>query len=262
MFVRIVTCEYRYGNACVLLKDLCECFGCEGMPLMNGGLFDCIYGKKDLVADGVFSELFLDLLRFGRINSHISLSLTELAISLSHEEVLKEFLCSCEEYAIVFEDDCSFQAHMLKNLQMIVKKILSSRFDFGMIHLWNCNAGNTLKHAEMSRHYFDLLDENGKIAKVFLKKEKRPYNPGAQAYIITRKCAKRLIELNEKIRMPIDNLMGDALYRTREFDLYTFDVENMIVDNPMYENSTQSPSDLYICDDKNITSQIKKYGFR
>ena len=145
MFVRIVTCEYRYCNACVLLEGLCECFGCCGMPLMNGGLFRCIYGKKDLVCDGVFSELFLDLLRFGRINSHISLSLTEVAISISHEKVLKEFLCSSDEYAIVFEDDCSLQAHMLKNLQIIVKKILSNPFEFGIIHLWNCNAGNTLK---------------------------------------------------------------------------------------------------------------------
>lgn len=255
MFVRIVTCEYRYCNACVLLGDLC------GIGL-SGGLFRCIYGKKDLVCDGVFGEEFLDLLRFGRINSHISLSLTELAISISHEKVYREFLCSCEEYAIVFEDDCSLEAHMLKNLQVIVKKIVSNPFEFGIIHLWNCNAGNTLKHAEVSPHYFKLYNNNGKIAKVFLKKEKRPYCPGTQAYIITRKCAKRLLELNEKIRMPIDNLIGDALYRTREFDLYTFDVKNMIVNNPMYENSTQSPSDLYICDDKEITSQIKKYGFR
>ena len=62
--------------------------------------------------------------------------------------------------------------------------------------------------------------------------------------------------------MPIDNLMGDALYRNHEFELLTFDMKDMIIDNPMYENSTQSGSDLFICDDVGITSEMKHHGFR
>ena len=257
MFARIITCKNRYKNACNLKENLAHI-----KEINDIQLFWCIYGKTDFLNDDKLSELFLDLARKRRINSHISLSLTELAISISHEEVLKEFLCSSFEYAIVFEDDCSVKTHMYKNLEIIINNILSNPFEFGIIHLWNCNAGDTLKHAQVSNHQFNLFSENGKSEKIFLKKEKRPYCPGTQAYIITKQCAKRLIELNEKIRMPIDNLMGDALYRTREFNLYTFDVKNIIIDNPMYENSTQSPFDLYICDCKKITSQMKEYGFR
>ena len=151
---------------------------------------------------------------------------------------------------------------MCKNLEIIINRILSNPFEFGLIHLWNCDAGNTLKHAKNTNHHFELINENSEIEGVVLKRECRPYCPGTQAYIITKKCAQRVVDLNEKIRMPIDNLMGDALYRTREFELFTFDMKNMIVDNPMYENSTQSSSDLYICDDEKITFEMKQYGFR
>ena len=167
MFVRIITCESRFSNACLLLKDLKE--GLEG----SVELFMCIYGKIDLAKEGVITDLFLKLM--GRINSHIPLTLTELAISMSHEKVLTEFLCSTHQYAMIFEDDCSLQPHMLMNLQIIVKTILSNPFDFGIIHLWNSDAGNTLKYADVSSHHFELVNENGEITRVPLKKEKRPY---------------------------------------------------------------------------------------
>ena len=145
---------------------------------------------------------------------------------------------------------------------MIIDKILTEPIEFGTIHLWNSDAANTLKNAKTTSHQFELLRENNDVEKTFLKKECRPHCPGTVAYIITRKCAQRVIELNEKIRMPIDNLLGDALYRTREFELLTFDANDMIIENPMYENSMQSPSDLLICDDVNIILEMKKNGFR
>ena len=257
MFARIVTCEQRYENARNLRNTISKIKGIDDIKL-----FPCVFGKTDFWKNGGLSEMFLNLAKARRINTHVSLSMTELAISISHEKVLKEFLLSSNEYAIIFEDDCSMRPHMCTNLEIIVQKIISNPFRFGIIHLWNSNAANTLKHAKTTEHHFDLFKESDETEKVFLKKECRPHCPGTVAYIITRKCAERVIELNEKIRMPIDNLMGDALHRTREFELLTFDTQDMILDNPMYDNSTQSISDLFICNDSKITSEMKHRGFR
>lgn len=257
MFVRIITCNKRRKSACKLCHDLktVEYF-------KEAKLFPCIFAKTYFWEQGKLSDNFLNLGHMGRINTHVSLSMTELAISISHQEVLKEFIKSESNYAIIFEDDCSVCTYMLKNLEILAMHILSGAFEFGTIHLWNSNAANTLKFAKSTTHSFEFLNDKYEKQSINLYQENRPHCPGCVCYIITKKCASRLMELNHKMRMPIDNSIGDALYRTHEFDLYTFLTNNLFVDNPLYENSTQSPYDLFICDDKYIVSEMKKNGIR
>ena len=95
--------------------------------------------------------------------------------------------------------------------------------------------------------------------------ERRPYCPGTQGYIVNRKCAQAILALNVKLRMPIDNLMGCALYRTKQFRLRTLpmvDGQSHVLYNPYFAGSTQSPDDPYVCDDEGVKVQLRGYGVR
>jgi glycosyl transferase family 25 len=138
--------------------------------------------------------------------------------SLSHIKVWETFLRSNFKFALIFEDDVSFDPNKLK---VVIKDLIKNS------QLWD------LVSFEIFHRGFPLTIkklENGNNLVLYLTKVTH-----SGAYMINRKAAKNLLKKALPIKMPIDH------YFTRSWEL---DIKFTGIENPRLVNQTFGESDI------------------
>ncbi|CAG7593061.1 MAG: glycosyltransferase family 25 protein [Candidatus Midichloria sp.] len=147
---------------------------------------------------------------------------------LSHLKTWEEFLKSNYEYALIFEDDVSFEAEHVERVvsELLKKPQLWDICSFELLH-----SGGPKKIAELIDN-FDLVVYKHRVSHT-------------GAYIINRKAALQLLKYSYPIKMPVDHFFT----RNWELGLKFTGVEPRIV--------YQTFGDSYIKDGKTKND----YGF-
>ncbi|WHQ47011.1 MAG: glycosyltransferase family 25 protein [Candidatus Midichloria sp.] len=140
---------------------------------------------------------------------------------LSHIRTWEEFLKSNYEYALIFEDDVSFEGTQVKNIisELLKKAQLWDICSFELLH-----RGGPRKIAELTNNFCLVVYKY------------RVSHTGA--YMINRKATLQLLKYSYKIKMPVDHFFT----RNWELGLKFTGVEPRIVHQPL--------GDSYIKNDK------------
>lgn len=142
-----------------------------------------------------------------------------IGCSLSHIKVWQTFLQSNFEFAMIFEDDVSFDA---KNLKMVIDDLIKHK------DLWDV-ASFELHRPRRIPLTIKKLVNNHHLC-IFLTKTTH-----SGAYIINRKAAKNLLKKALPIKMPVDH------YFTRDWEL---GIKFTGVENPTLVYQTFGDSDI------------------
>jgi GR25 family glycosyltransferase involved in LPS biosynthesis len=108
--------------------------------------------------------------------------------SLSHEKAWRKFLESDDEFALIFEDDASFDA---KESAEIIKSLVEKKDLWDVVGLELNHRGFPVKIASLP---------NGRFLAAYLTDVKH-----AGCYMINRQAARRLLEKFYPIKMPVDH---------------------------------------------------------
>ena len=109
----------------------------------------------------------------GTISKKVDMTPIEVAITMSHINVLQRFIKSCDDYAIVFEDDTEVRKNFVDNINKILKKTP----EFDMLFLWN---GNWMKTKSKMKKVVEISNS------ITVMKETSKFNSGAVSYIISK----------------------------------------------------------------------------
>lgn len=149
----------------------------------------CVNGKafKPLKICKMISE--------GLVSKNADMSPIEVAITMSHINVLERFVKSCDDYAVIFEDDSEVRKNFVTNVNKILEKVT----DFDMLFLWN---GNWMKTKSKMKKVTEVTNN------ITIMKETTQFNPGAVSYIISKDYARKLVSKAFPIKNPIDLFFG------------------------------------------------------
>jgi len=153
----------------------------------------CVNGKSfdnDMIRQMVSKKL---------VSRVADLTPIELSICFSHINVWQRFVDSCQDYALVIEDDAEVHKDFKKMLNKTLKALRDDKKKFDILYLWNGNWADTFDESE------EVLTVDKKIS---IFREKAAFNAGAVAYIITKDMAKMLLNKAFPINDSIDNYMG------------------------------------------------------
>ncbi|MBA4249705.1 MAG: hypothetical protein C0432_02920 [Candidatus Puniceispirillum sp.] len=168
-----------------------------------------------------------------------------IGCSLSHIKTWEKFLMSNAEYAIVFEDDVSFDPEKLK---LIIQELIQNKKLWDIVTFEIHRSGNPLTIKKL---------QNKQEIAVYLTEM-----TDAGAYILNRNAAKKLLEKALPINIPID------LYYSRgwEFGLKFLGIENPRMVHQTFGDSeirkTKSIQHQKNPASKNISVRIHKALFR
>ncbi len=142
----------------------------------------------------------------------------DIGCALSHFKAYREFLDSSYEYALIFEDDVSFNPSVLRDVVEELK---------GLRRYWNMVMFNT---GVNKKHYIKLLKLHSGNDMVLYSQNVMMTG----GYLIDRKAAIRYLERAMPISIPIDH------YYTRDWEL---GVKFVGVRNPVLVNQSFGDSD-------------------
>lgn len=155
----------------------------------------CIIGKK------FDQHLMCKMIKDRIVSSRADMTAIEISINMSHYNCWKKLLNSCEEYALILEDDVEVKPYFIDKVNLIMSKLQDKELDdFSILHLFNGNWGDT------SHRHKHIMNVSPGITIV---KETEAYNAGANAYIISRNYAEFLMKRFFPIKIPQDIMMGD-----------------------------------------------------
>lgn len=158
----------------------------------------CVLGKK-------FSDKDLcNMVKHKMLSPSADMTRVEVSINMSHYNAWVKLLNSCNEYAMIFEDDVKVKVDFIDNINLILDSLENKKISFSILHLYN---GNWMKTISRQKKILSLTNE------IKILQETVPYNAAASAYIISRNYAKWLVEHSFPIHIPQDILMGS--YPTR-----------------------------------------------
>ena len=134
-----------------------------------------------------------------RAESNSKLKKGQIALAMTHNDLYKKLLESNNKYMLIAEDDCTFRSNFKIYLNKVINN-LPDNFDIVKIgYISNMGSGHSYN-----------MEDNPLV----------PYNsntnikfndtlelPGTECYIVSRKGAKMLLEMNEPIWMPSDGAM-------------------------------------------------------
>ncbi len=188
------------------------------------------------VAGDTLSEAELntkaDLKTFEQLLGHLP-NLGTIGCSLSHIKTWKTFLASNFEYAIIFEDDVSFDyTKLLSTIEELIPN--NSLWDIVSFDLLHHGTPLTIKKLSNNQRLVFYLTEVTKSG----------------TYIINRKAAAKLLEKALPIKMPIDYYLTSAW----EFGLKFSGIEPRLV------NQTFGNSDI-LCT-KQLKNKNKTLSFK
>jgi lipopolysaccharide cholinephosphotransferase len=154
----------------------------------------CVLGKK------LSHSLICKMSKKKIVSPKADMTTVEIAINMSHYNCWQKLINSCEDYALIFEDDVKVKSDFIKNINLIMEKLQKINYaDFSILHLYNGNWGETQDSQELiTRVSSDIT----------VMKETEEYNAAASAYIISRKYALFLMERFFPITIQQDIMMG------------------------------------------------------
>ena len=182
----------------------------------------CVNGKsfdEDMICRMIDSKL---------VEKKADISPIELSICYSHINVWQRFVDSCKPYALVLEDDAEVHKDFKKMVNKTLKALRDDDEKFDILYLWNGNWGDTLKHSKK------VLTVDSKIS---IFREKKEFNAGAVAYIITRNMAKDLLTGAFPITDSIDNYMGEFVRRKMLSVKMTYDEKKQCYLSPFFRGT-------------------------
>lgn len=157
---------------------------------LNFCIENCVSSKE------LNPSMVCDLIKKHIVSPKASMTQTELAICLSHYNVWNRIINNCEDYGLVFEDDCHFPKDIVKKINNYMNDITKKGIDFDTFYLFNGNWGK------------EDVEENLEKVANGVYRETDTFNAGGVAYIISKKFCKKLINKMFPIKMPQDVFMG------------------------------------------------------
>ena len=145
-------------------------------------------GKELSLPNPNYAELKYNLLHGKKTN------LGELGCYFSHLNVLKKFLDTKEDFALVCEDDIEFEEDIVE----IINSAISSGIDFDLLRL----SGGSDKTKEKG-----MPIKLKKIYKEFYIALNFGFKSGTGCYLINRLAAKNILERMSIMSLPIDHAM-------------------------------------------------------
>lgn len=165
----------------------------------------CVLGKK------FDQHLMCKMIKDKIVSPKADMSTIEIAINMSHYNCWQKLINSCQDYAMIFEDDAELKPNFVKNINLIMNKLKDKDMNnFSILHLYNGNWAETdgsLKH---------VVNVSPGITIV---RETEEYNAGAPAYIISRKYAEYLMKRFFPIKIPQDIMMGEYVKKGNHLSL-------------------------------------------
>ena len=155
---------------------------------INFNLEIAVDGKELLLPHKNYSEVKYNLLHGKRTN------LGELGCYFSHLNVLKKFLSTNEDFALVCEDDIEFN----KDIIQIINGALNSSIHFDLLRLSGGSDRNKEKGTPIKLQ---------KIYKDFYLSLNLGFKSGTGCYLINRHAAKNILNKLNKMSLPIDHAM-------------------------------------------------------
>jgi len=153
----------------------------------------CVLGKK--FSDKKIAKMIDENV----LSKNADMTKVEVSINMSHYNCWQKLLNSCNDYALILEDDVELYDNFIDNINLIMNKLKEEKITFSILHLWNGNWAKTKSSQKK------VLNINKNIT---IMQETEEYNAGAVAYIINKKYAKWLIDHFFPIKIPQDILMG------------------------------------------------------
>ncbi len=157
----------------------------------------------------------------------------DIGCALSHFKAYRKFLDSSYEYALIFEDDVSFNPFVLRG---VVEELKGLRQYWNMV-MFDIIAGESRYKTLLKLHSGNDMVLYGKSVY------------GAGGYLIDRKAAIRYLEKAMPISMPID------LYFTRSWELGT---KFIGITNPLLVNQSFGNSDRIAINTKLNSQKLYK----
>lgn len=156
-------------------------------------------------------------------------SKSSIGIAMSHMKAWKTFLKTNDEYAIIFEDDVIIEPNFTNDLEIAIKKVPT---DFDMLYLgcFGCEKSDNVLST-----IFTIMNESNNDNKIINNYINKPIVAlGAHAYIISRKGAKKLLNIIEgHISYHIDYVLQ---HLSKKKIINTYSLNNRIA----YQTSTDS----------------------
>lgn len=143
-----------------------------------------------------FSSIEMVKRKYG-IDQHSEMSLPEACCAISHVEVLRHFLKTDEQYALILEDDVTMKIRA-DEIEDIINFIGSQTGFPGLLHLGAVDGIKT-------RIFPKVVLMHGKNKIYFVSKFNLTWILRTAAYIVDRGAAKHLIELQSKKLERADN---------------------------------------------------------
>jgi lipopolysaccharide cholinephosphotransferase len=165
----------------------------------------CVNGKK------FDQHLICKMIEKKLVSSRADMNTIEIAISMSHYNCWKKLVNSCQDYALILEDDVELKPDFTKQINKVMRVLLHEGMDdFSILHLWNGNWYDTEDAQEF------VTDVSAKLS---IFRETKKYNAGAVAYIISRKYAEYLMKHFFPINIPQDIMMGKFVNKGKHLTL-------------------------------------------
>jgi len=164
----------------------------------------CVLGKK------FSSKEIYNMVNDKFLSKNSDMTKVEVSINMSHYNTWRKLLNSCNDYALILEDDVELHDDFIDKINLIMNTLDEENISFSILHLWNGNWGRT-KHAQKK---VIKIDKD-----ITIMQEKKSYNAGAVAYIISKSYAKWLINHFFPIKIPQDILIGNYPSRGKHLTL-------------------------------------------
>ena len=155
---------------------------------------------------------------------------------LSHRKVWQTIIDNNDTYALVMEDDCKLTKHFSKRLNKRMKELLKIDPDWEFLYAGCFGIAKADKQYNVLQYGMKLVVP--KIKKSIQPARKYVYIPesplGFHCYVISQKCAHRLLNILQKISTHMDLMF---LYHANEFNIYA-SIKQLAYQYSTSQNST------------------------
>ena len=154
----------------------------------------CVLGTK------FTQELMCKMIKDKLVSPKADMTTIEVSINMSHFNCWKKLVNSCQEYALILEDDIEVKPDFIEKINLIMERLKDTdNDDFSILHIWNGLWANTEKDQKFVTRV---------APGITVMRETEEYNAGAATYIISKKYAEFLMKRFFPIKIPQDIMMG------------------------------------------------------
>ena len=154
----------------------------------------CVLGTK------FTQELMCKMIQDKLVSPKADMTTIEVSINMSHFNCWKKLVNSCQEYALILEDDIEVKPDFIEKVNLIMERLKETdNDDFSLLFLWDGLWANT----EKSNKFVTRVAPG-----VTVMRQTEEYNAGAATYIISKKYAEFLMKRFFPIKIPQDIMIG------------------------------------------------------